>query len=39
MDKKQKRKFLIWFTIIIAGINFLLAIGFVVYLYFWFKAH
>jgi hypothetical protein len=39
MDKKQKRKFLIWFTIIITGINFLLAIGFVVYLYFWVKAH
>jgi len=38
MNKKQKQKFLAWFTIIITAINFLIAIGFIVYLYFWVKA-
>ena len=35
---KKKQKFLLWFTIIITAVNFLLAIGFVIYLYFWVKA-
>jgi flagellar basal body-associated protein FliL len=38
-ETRKKQKFLVWFTIIITAINFLLAIGFVVYLYFWFKVH
>ena len=35
---KKKQKFLIWLTIIITAINFLLILGFIVYLYFWVKA-
>ena len=34
----KKQKFLVWFTIIITAINFLLFAGFVVYLYFWVKT-
>ena len=37
-SKKKKQKFLIWFAIIITAINFLLAIAFIVYLYFWVRA-
>ena len=36
---KKKQKFIAWVVIIITAINFLLAIGFLVYLYFWVKAH
>jgi len=36
--KPAKRKFLIWFVIAITAINFLLIIGFFIYLYFWVKA-
>jgi len=35
MKKKTKEKTLIWLVIIIAAINLLLVIGFLVYLYFW----
>jgi len=35
---KKKQKFLAWTAIIITAINFLLAIAFIVYLYFWVKA-
>ncbi len=35
---KKKQKFLVWLTIIITAINFLLILGFAVYLYFWVKA-
>ncbi len=35
---KKKQKFLVWLTIIITAINFLLILGFVIYLYFWVKA-
>jgi len=37
-NKKKKQKFLVWFTIIITAINFLLLLAFIVYLYFWVKA-
>ena len=35
---RKKQKFLVWLTIIITAINFLLVLGFVIYLYFWVKA-
>ncbi len=35
---RKKQKFMAWFTIVITAINFLLVIGFVIYLYFWVKA-
>ena len=38
MDKLQKQKFILWTAIILTAINFLLILGFVVYLYFWVKA-
>ena len=37
-DIKKKQKFLVWLTIIITAINFLLILGFIIYLYFWVKA-
>jgi len=38
MKKKSKQKIIIWLTIIITAINFMLVIVFVVYLYFWVKG-
>ena len=35
MKKKTKQKILVWSTIIITAVNFLLLVAFVVYLYFW----
>jgi|TARA_B100001964_G_C14243206_1_gene606114 hypothetical protein len=35
---RKKQKFTAWFVIILTAINFLLAIGFLIYLYFWVKA-
>ena len=35
---KKKQKFLAWTAIIITAVNFLLAIAFIVYLYFWVKS-
>ena len=35
---KKKQKFLVWITITITAINFLLILGFVIYLYFWVNA-
>ncbi|MDP3765777.1 MAG: hypothetical protein Q8R04_04645 [Nanoarchaeota archaeon] len=35
MKKKTKQKTIIWLTIIITAVNFLLVIAFIVYLYFW----
>jgi len=37
-DVIKKKKFLVWFTIIITAINFLFLLGFIIYLYFWVKA-
>ena len=34
----NKQKFLAWTAIIITAVNFLLAIAFIVYLYFWVKV-
>lgn len=38
MKKTTKQKILIWLTIIITAVNFLLVIAFVVFLYFWVKG-
>jgi len=38
MQKKKKQKFLVWITIIITAVNFLLAIAFIAYLYFWVRG-
>lgn len=38
MEKKKKKKFIVWLIIAVTAINFLLAIGFIVYLYFWVKS-
>ena len=35
---RKRQKFLLWLTIIITAVNFLLVLGFVIYLYFWVKA-
>ena len=35
---RKKQKFLVWLIIIITTINFILVVGFVIYLYFWVKA-
>lgn len=35
MNKETKQKIILWLTIIITAINFLLVVAFVVYLYFW----
>jgi uncharacterized membrane protein YukC len=37
-EKRKKQKFLVWLTIAITAINFLLIIAFIIYLYFWIKA-
>ena len=39
MKKKTKQKTIVWLTIIITAINFLLVIAFGVYLYFWVKNY
>ena len=39
MEKKTKQKTLVWLTITITAINFLLVAAFIVYLYFWVKRH
>ncbi|MBW2977206.1 hypothetical protein KY347_07225 [Candidatus Woesearchaeota archaeon] len=38
-SKKKKQKMLAWLVIAITAVNFLLVTGFLVYLYFWVKAH
>ena len=38
MKKKTKQKIIIWFTIIITAVNFLLVVAFAVYLYFWVRG-
>ncbi len=38
MNKKIKQKIIIWLTIIITAVNFLLVIAFFIYLYFWVKG-
>ncbi len=35
---KKKQKFLAWTIIIITAVNFLLAIAFIVYFYFWVRV-
>jgi len=35
---KSKEKLLIWLTIIITAVNFLLVIGFFIFLWFWIKS-
>ena len=37
MNKETKQKTILWLTIIITAANFLLAIAFAAYLYFWVK--
>jgi len=37
MNKKTKKKTLVWTTIIITAVNFFLVVAFLVYLYFWIK--
>ncbi len=37
-ETRKKKKFLVWLTIIITAVNFLLVVGFIIYLYFWVKA-
>ena len=39
MKKKTKQKIIVWLTIIITAVNFLLLVAFVVYLYFWVKGN
>lgn len=37
MNKKTKQKTIIWLTIIITAVNFILVVAFVIFLYFWVK--
>ena len=38
MNKKTKQKIIKWTVIIINAVNFIVLVGFIVYLYFWLKA-
>ena len=39
MDKKKKEKAIMRAIAILTAVNFLIVAGFMVYLYFWIKAH
>ncbi len=38
MDKSKKQKRIMWAVVIFTVINFLVVLGFFIYLYFWIKA-
>lgn len=38
MESKKKQKIILWFTIIITAVNFLLVVAFAIYLYLWVKG-